>query len=110
MEEVTTFDPKDVEENKVLASLSYISILFLVPMLVKKDSRFCMEHAKQGLALFIIEVALSIISFIPILGWILRAIGGVVLFIVSLVGFIYALQGNFWKIPLIYDIAKNFKF
>jgi len=105
MEELTNFDPKDVEENKVIASLSYISILFLIPLLVKRESRFCVEHAKQGLTLFIFEVALSIIQIIPIIA----RIGGIVLFVVSLIAFIYALQGKFWKIPVVYEIAQNFK-
>ncbi|MGB9769966.1 DUF4870 domain-containing protein [Caldisericum exile] len=110
MEELKDFDPRDVEENKVIASLSYISILFLIPLLVKRDSKFCIEHAKQGLVLFIFGIALSIIVYIPILGWIIGFLGGIVLFVVSLIGFIYALQGKFWKIPIVYDLAQNFKF
>jgi len=110
MEELKNFDPKDVEENKVLASLSYISILFLIPLLVKRESKFCVEHAKQGLALFIFEVALSIIQMLPIIGWIIGWIGWIILFIVSLIAFIYALQGKFWKIPGVYELAQNFKF
>ncbi|HEM56522.1 MAG TPA: hypothetical protein ENO30_07180 [Thermodesulfobium narugense] len=110
MEELKDFNPRDVEENKVIASLSYISILFLIPLLVKRDSKFCIEHAKQGLVLFIFEIALSIIEYIPILGWIIGLLGGIVLFVVSLIGFIYALQGKFWKIPIVYDLAQNFKF
>ncbi|MGB9793977.1 MAG: DUF4870 domain-containing protein [Caldisericum sp.] len=110
MEEFKDFDPRDVEENKVIASLSYISILFLIPLLVKRDSKFCIEHAKQGLVLFIFGIALSIIVYIPILGWIIGFLGGIVLFVVSLISFIYALQGKFWKIPIVYDLAQNFKF
>ncbi|PMP67338.1 MAG: hypothetical protein C0189_03210 [Caldisericum exile] len=110
MEELKDFDPRDVEENKVIASLSYISILFLIPLLVKRDSKFCIEHAKQGLVLFIFGIALSIIVYIPILGWIIGLLGGIVLFVVSLISFIYALQGKFWKIPIVYDLAQNFKF
>ncbi|MGC9073097.1 MAG: DUF4870 domain-containing protein [Caldisericum sp.] len=110
MEELKDFDPRDVEENKVIASLSYISILFLIPLLVKRDSKFCIEHAKQGLVLFIFGIALSIIVYIPILGWIIGFLGGIVLFVVSLISFIYALQGKFWKIPIVYDLAQNFKF
>ena len=32
------FEQKDVDDSKVIAALSYIWILFLVPLLVKKDS------------------------------------------------------------------------
>ncbi|MCX6088348.1 MAG: hypothetical protein NTV78_04145 [Caldiserica bacterium] len=41
MEEIKEFDPKDIEENRVLASLSYIWILFIVSLMVKRESKFC---------------------------------------------------------------------
>ena len=116
MEEITDFDQKDIEENKVLAAISYLSILVLIPLLVKKDSRFVREHAKQGLVLFIAEIVLWIVdlifAWIPVLGLIvsiLVRIGFVAIGIVSLMGFIYALMGKFWKIPVIYDWAQNLK-
>lgn len=109
MKKPDEFDANDVEENKVFAALSYLGILVLIPLLVKKDSKFAMEHAKQGLVLFIIEMILWVINFIPILGQILWIVVGIVLLIVSLMGLIYALQGKFWKIPFVYDWAQNFK-
>jgi len=88
MKKPDEFDANDVEENKVFAALSYLGILVLIPLLVKKDSKFAMEHAKQGLVLFIIEIVLWFINLIPL---------------------IYALQGKFWKIPFVYNWAQNFK-
>ena len=32
------YDPKDIEDNKVLALFSYIGLLFLIPLLAAKDS------------------------------------------------------------------------
>ncbi len=116
MEEISNFDPKDVEENKVLAAISYLGILVLIPLLMKKDSKFIKEHAKQGLVLFIAEIVLWIVDLIfasiPVLGLIVSVLIWLTLIgigIVSLIGLVYALQGKFWKIPLVYDWAKNFK-
>jgi len=109
MKKPDEFDTNDVEENKVFAALSYLGILVLVPLLVKKDSKFAMEHAKQGLVLFIIEIVLWFINLIPVLGQIVWIVVGIILLIVSLMGLIYALQGKFWKIPFVYDWAQNFK-
>ena len=116
MEEITNFDPKDIEENKVLAAISYLGILVLIPLLMKKESKFVKEHAKQGLVLFIAEIVLWIVdlifAFIPVLGTIISILIWIVLVaiaIVSIIGLIYALQGKFWKIPLVYDWAQNFK-
>lgn len=102
MEELK-FDPKDVEANKIMAALSYLGVLVLIPLLTKKDSQFVQAHVKQGLVLFIIDVIVAFIAWIPIIGWLLA----LVVLCVSLWGFIIALQGKFQKIPLLYDLAKK---
>ncbi len=98
---VPTFDKKDIEENKVLACLSYVGILFLIPLLAKKDSKFCQEHAKQGLVFFITGLALMVISMVPVLGWIVGFFGWIVMLVVGLMAIIKTLQGEFWVIPVV---------
>lgn len=95
------FEPKDIEDNKVIAALSYISVLVFIPLLTKKDSPFAQAHAKQGLVMLIAEVILSII---PFLGWILLS----VVLIINIIALVNALMGKFWKIPGAYDMSKKF--
>ena len=92
---------KDVEENKTMAALSYAWILCLIPLLTKKDSKFAQFHAKQGLIL----LGASLLSWFPIFGQIL----GLVILVISVIGIIKALNGEWWKIPYLYDISKNIK-
>jgi len=47
---VVTGNQKDIEENKVLAIISYFWLLCLIPLLAKKDSPFAQFHAIRGLA------------------------------------------------------------
>jgi uncharacterized membrane protein len=96
-------DP-DVEANKTIAVLAYISILFLVPMLLKKDSKFAQFHAKQGLVLFIVEIIASFLVWIPVLGWLL----GVGLLVLCIVAIVRVLNGEWWEMPYIYDWSKKF--
>lgn len=96
------FDQKDIDENKVMACLSYVGILFLIPMLAKKESRFCQEHAKQGIVMFIAALLIAI----PFIGW----IWGLVVITIDVISIINTLQGKFWKIPGAYDLSKKFKF
>ncbi len=98
---VETFNPTDISENKILACLSYLGILFLIPMLAKPNSAFCKFHVNQGLILFIAELILSVVACIPILGWIITGVGGVVLFVFAIMGIVYALQGKAKELPLI---------
>jgi uncharacterized membrane protein len=97
-----TKDP-DVEANKTIAALSYLWILCLVPLLGKKDSKFAQFHAKQGLILFIIELIGSLVFWFPLFGQLLM----LALVIVSVMGIIKALNGEWWKIPFIYDWSKK---
>jgi uncharacterized membrane protein len=96
-------DKKDIEDNKVMAALSYVGILCLVPLLAAKTSKFAQFHAKQGLVLFVVDVVVSFIAWIPLVGW---AIGMAAL-IVSIYGFVQALQGAYWELPYLGDYAKK---
>ncbi len=92
------FDAKDVEENKVIAALSYIGVLVFVPLLTKKDSKFAQTHARQGLIMLIVAVVLWVV---PIVGWALEA----VVLVVNIIALVNALQGKYWKIPLAHDLS-----
>jgi uncharacterized membrane protein len=65
-------EPGDVEKNKVMALLSYLGILVLVPILAAKDSPFAKYHANQGLILVIAEIGLFVIfgCFSFVIAWI----------------------------------------
>lgn len=97
---------QDARDNRVIAALSYISILCLVPLLLKRDSAFAQWHAKQGLVLVIAAIINFFIGIIPILGSI--AIFGVIAIVVlSLIGIMKALNGELWEAPYVAEYAKK---
>lgn len=93
-----TNDP-DIEANKGLAILSYVWILCLIPLLLKRDSKYAQFHAKQGLILFIASFAV----WFPFFGQIL----GLIITIISIIAILKALEGGWWEIPYIYDLSKK---
>jgi len=90
-------DQKDIEANKIIAAMSYVWILCLVPLLLKRKSKFAQFHAKQGLLLFIVEIFGWLIFWIPFIGWALLFI--VIFF--SLLGIKKAMAGKYWAMPFI---------
>jgi fumarate reductase subunit D len=96
-----------VTKDNVYAILAYMWVLCLIPVLMKKDDPFVRFHARQGLMLFIIEVALGIIGIVPFLGVIISQIGGLVCLVVSVLAIIQVLKGNQWKIPYVGDWAEK---
>jgi len=101
------FDASDIEDNKIIASLSYIFILCLVPLLLQKKSVYAQFHARQGLTITVAWFALWVFGIIPILGWIVAFFGNILLLVVSIAGVIKTLSGEAWEIPFIYEWSKK---
>ena len=102
--------PKDSGESKVFAFLGvFLTIIgFIIVLLAKKDDKYAMYYAKQGLALFICWVVLFVIAWIPILGWIIGFIGYIILLILWIMGLVYSLSGEMKPVPLVGTIADKF--
>jgi uncharacterized membrane protein len=94
-------DPADVEKNKAMGILAYI--IFFIPLLAAKDSKFAMFHANQGLVLFLAAVAVNIVgSIIPVLGWFfILTLGNLFIFVLFILGIINAAKGEMKPLPLI---------
>jgi uncharacterized membrane protein len=101
-------------DRTIFLILSYLGLLGLITLLVKKDDPDLQWHAKNGLTLFGAEICWVILQiilgFVPVLGcgvhilgcavW----IGFVVLVVICIVK---AVQGQRFRIPLVTDIAEK---
>ncbi|MFH0839503.1 MAG: hypothetical protein V1883_00610 [Candidatus Omnitrophota bacterium] len=101
-------EDKEVKDGKVFALMAYLGILCLIPLVVKKDNKFVLFHGKQGLVLLIGELAAGIIGIIPFVGWIVGFISIILFGTLSLLGIVQVLMGNYWKIPVVADLADKF--
>ncbi len=97
------FDKEDVEQNKYIAVFSYLSFLFLIPLLLKRDSIFCQKHAKQGLVWFAFLILTSFIYLIPLL----NIFYGLMVLFITLYSFVQTLAGKYWRIPVLYKWAEK---
>lgn len=111
-------DAEDAENFKIFGILAYLNILCLVPLFAAKESPFATYHANQGLALFLVEIALWIA--LSIIYHVLTLIGlsfiSVILSLVWLgvfglviIGIINAAAGKCVPLPLVGGLAKAFK-
>lgn len=97
-------DSKDVEDAKAVTYLAYIGILFLVPLLAKKESKFAQYHAKQGLVL---TIGWFLGSFLYIFFG-LGALVHLAILVFSIMGLINVSNGQMKDLPIVGDIAKKF--
>ncbi len=93
--------PAGAQDSNLMAALSYVWVLSIVMLILKKDDEFVKFHAKQGLILFLI----SFIGVVPFIGWVIWA----VVVIAMIFGFIKALSGEKFKVPLVGDLAEKIK-
>jgi len=97
----------EIQEGKIFALLGYLFILCIIPLIFKKDNKFALFHAKQGLVIFIAEVAVFVISMVPALGPMVLNLGKLLFGLLSLWGIIQAVSGKYAKIPVVFDIAEK---
>lgn len=101
----------DVEKAKGTSWLSYLGILWLVPLLTLKDNAFAKFHVKQGIMLTILWVASSILAAIPIIGWLADLVIWIYAVIMMILGIVNSLNGKYWKMPILGKWAEDwFKF
>jgi len=98
----------EIRRGKVFALLAYMSILFLIPLFAQRGNNFVLFHVKQGLVLFIIECAVCVIRFLPVIGEVIFVFGMVICGILSLVGIIKACMNELWEMPVVFDFAEKF--
>jgi len=98
------FSNKDVIDGKMYAVLAYLSIFCIVPLIVKKDNAFVLDHGRQGLVLFVAEVATLVVSII--IPWCFRPFL-FILFGFSLWGMVTAIRGQSVELPFIARIAEK---
>jgi len=87
---------KSESDSNLMAALSYLWLLSVVMLLVKKDDPYVLFHAKQGLVIFI---ASFLIGWIPVLN--------LIIVVAVILGFVKAIQGEKYKLPLVGDLAEK---
>lgn len=101
-----TTDAQDIEKNKIYGVLAYIGILFIVPLVAAKDSKFAKFHANQGLVVFLMGFAVGFLNIFS--GFLLPDLISCFMIplyfvpiVFSILGIINALNGKMERLPVI---------
>jgi hypothetical protein len=92
--------PDIPEDDKLLAVLSYVPVLCLIPYLRTDRSDFVTAHVRLGMALFIIEIFALIMRY-------LRAIWDVIIFlcmVAAVAGIIHVVKGKSFTVPYLSNL------
>lgn len=99
----------EFNKTTILASLSYIGPLVVVPYLTEKENPFVMFHIKQGLVVLILDVGLWIAGWFFGFLWPFLQVVNFGLMVLSIIGIVYALQKKEKELPLVGSFAHQIK-
>jgi fumarate reductase subunit D len=101
-------EAREIDEGKAAAILAYIPFLCFVPLIKLRENRFAVAHGKQGLVLLFLELvaAILLVPGISALIWKVVLIGCLG---VAMAGVWSVLQGGWFKIPFLGDLAERLK-
>ncbi len=98
--------PKVTTEEKAWALISYIPLVALLCLIIKGNSNYVKLHSRQGLLLFILFFLTIFVYILPFVGLLLGSFIQLLIFILGAFSAYQALIGNWWKIPVLGDIAE----
>ncbi len=107
-------------EDKVFAALSYISVMFIIPLILRHDQDEVYFHARQGMVLFGAEVVVwfvlfmlesFVVALMPTTSFGLVSVLGAaawILFVaLSMIGIYFIFRNKKWEMPILGKIAKK---
>lgn len=99
------------KKPNAMAVFSYLWILIIIPFLTDaKNDPFVKYHLKQGLTLIVFEAIGMVVSWIPVLGWLVGFLVWIASFIFIIIGIMNVANGHEKELPYIGQYAKNFHF
>ena len=107
--------PEDIKTStgmnqNVAGLLCYLAgwITGLIFFLIEKENRFVRFHAMQSIMTFGgLTVLFMICAYIPIIGWMLMPLLGILQLILWVVLMVKAYQGQLFKLPVLGDMAEK---
>ena len=97
-------------EPNLAALLSYVVgiITGVIFFLIEKENKFVRFHAMQSILTFgFFLIANAVLAFIPVIGWSLMPILGIVQLIVWILLMVKSYQGEKFKLPIVGDMAEK---
>jgi uncharacterized membrane protein len=112
-------EPSPSERSRWIAAISYLTFLCFFSLWRSKDDPFIKYHARQGfllllgecvvlLATLILEVTIGKLRLVGMLViGLFRLAAGLGALTLSVVGFVKALFGEYWHLPLLGDFRER---
>jgi uncharacterized membrane protein len=95
-----------MDQGKLMSILAYVGPLIIVSYLVAKDTASVKFHIKQGGVLFVIEIAVWVLSVMLPYLFVIWQIVNLATLVFAILGIINVVQGKEKELPLIGSFGK----
>jgi uncharacterized membrane protein len=93
------------DRQRLLAALSYVGVLFVLPVILGEKDKFVGFHVRQGAVVCAFELGSMVFGWIPIIGWSFA----IAVCAVAVMAFSRAFNGKKWEIPYVHEWSKKVK-
>lgn len=100
----------DGHKNTIMAVLSYIGPLVIIPYFTVKGDSFVKFHIKQGIVLLIVWIIIWFTGMVLWQFWMIMNLLNLLAFILMVIGIINVLQGRERNLPFVGKFVKYLNF
>lgn len=87
--------------SRIMALISYLGVLSLVPLVVNRKDPYVQFHARQGVLIWMWEVLAIYTLLLPAVGKFFFKFSSLACLVLSVLGVVSVLLGRAWKFPMI---------
>ncbi|MBF0154035.1 MAG: hypothetical protein HQL64_09880 [Magnetococcales bacterium] len=98
---------KPTLQHRVLALLSYVNVLCLIPLYFARDSEYVQFHARQGFVVFFIYIIGSFATILPGIGHLVWFVAVWLAILFSILGVLSVLFARAWRLPVVHGLASK---
>ena len=88
-------------DTKTTSWVSYVTFIGWIVAMCAGDKEGAKFHLNQSLVIWIFFIGISIVSIIPLLGWLVAMVGNIFLFVCWVIGLVAAINQEEKEVPLI---------
>ena len=107
MNDATMLQRDSSISSRLLAIMSYLGVLSLVPLVMNRDDSYVQFHARQGVVLWMWEVLAIYTLLVPAVGSFFFRFSSIACLVLSVIGVLSVLLGRAWKFPIIGEWAAR---
>ena len=97
----------DAKVKAIVAHLWWIGWVIALVVNMNQKEEYASFYIRQSLGLWIASLALGVVGILPLIGWLVAIVGGIILFVFWLMSLIWSISGEMKTVPWIGEYFQD---